>query len=68
MVDIALDGLEDGLGELFAKSLTLLVDVAIVAAAEIDAFEGTGGRTALSDDLFQFYLTVVVDDEGLTGL
>ena len=64
---IAADGPQDGRRELLAELLALVVDVAVVAAAEIDALEGAARRRAGLEDRLQRGTAVLVNDQRLTG-
>ena len=60
--------LHNGLDELLAQTLALLIDVAVGAAAEVDALKRAGAQLLRGKNLFQTYLPVLMDNDGLSRL
>ena len=53
VINIIIDGLEDRVEQLLAQSFAFLIDVAVGATAEIDAFEGAGCKGLWCENLLQ---------------
>ena len=62
---VLVDALQNGIPQLEAQLLTLTVNVAVVATAEVDAFEGTGCQGTGSDDLLETDFPRRIDHQGL---
>ena len=65
---VAVDGPQDGLGQLLTQTLALLIDVAVGTAAEVDTLERTAALSLLPENLLHDDVAVASDDEGLAGL
>jgi hypothetical protein len=65
---VVINGTEHGLSELFAQLLTLLIDVAVVTTAEVDALK----RALCIAFLFKYALngalSVSLNEQGSAGL
>ena len=68
VVDVAVDGFQNGLRQLLAQSFALLIDVTIGATTEVDTLERAGGKFLCRHNLFQSALTILTDDECLARL
>ena len=68
MINVSVDGLEDGRCQLFTQTFAFLIDVAVGAATEVDTFEGTCRELPGGHNLFEPALSVSADDKCLAGL
>ena len=60
---LAIDGIVNGLHELFTKFLALLIDIAVGPSAEIDALERALGVSFLRNNLFDEAVAVFVNNQ-----
>ena len=66
-VDVPLHRIQDPPGEVAAERLAFLVDVRVVAAAEVDALEGALPLGGGGEHLLQRHAPVRLHDEGVAG-
>ena len=64
---LAVDGIMDGLHELLAKFLSLLIDVAVGTTTEIDALEGALGISLSGYDFLNRTPPVLIDNQRMAG-
>ena len=67
MVDLPVHGIEDAPGEVAAERLAFLIDVRVVAAAEVDALEGALPLGRRGEHLLERDAAVRLHDEGVAG-